>query len=308
MAENRLLDTTKKNMKRNYFLSISTILVSSIVMIISSFFISVGIIAQKTVDYYEKRAQVIIFFKRDTKESDILLLKDKIYNPDLIESIEYISQEKALAIYRDDFSDNPELLSTVTSDSLPPSLEIRAKSVESLLSIIEKINIEKEKNTSIDEVMYFKDVVNTLKSLSGTIKISSIILISALILIAFTLIRITIGFNINSHKEEIKVMHLVGSPSKFIKLPYIFEGLFYGGIGGFIAATIIIIPTYILISYLTKSSDFAFWFNQVLRDLGLGFIKPVNFIFLPLYYLVHIFVGALIGIVSSLSAVKKYLD
>lgn len=308
MTKNRMLDTTKKNMKRNYFLSISTILVSSIVMIISSFFISVGIIAQKTVDYYEKRAQVIIFFKRDTKENDILLLKEKIYNPDLIQSIEYISQEQALNIYREDFADNPELLSTVTADSLPPSLEIRAKSVDSLLKVIENINAEKERNTTIDEVMYFKDVVNTLKSLSNTIKISSFVLISALLVVAFTLIRITIGFNINNHKEEIKVMRLVGSPDEYIKLPYIFEGSFYGAFGGFIAATVIIIPTYILISYLIRNSDFSFWFNQVIRDLGLSYLKPVNIIFLLLYYLVHMAIGALIGLISSLSAVKKYLD
>ncbi len=102
------------------------------------------------------RGQVIIFFKRDAKEADILTLRDKLFDPELIEDIKYVSQEDALLIYQDDFADNPDLISTVTADSLPPSLEIRAKSIDSLIQIIENINIEKETNAYIDEVMYLR--------------------------------------------------------------------------------------------------------------------------------------------------------
>lgn len=308
MPKNKLVDTTKKNIKRNKFLSLSTILVASIVLVISSFFISIGILSQKAIKYYEKKAQVIIFFKRDTKEADIMKIKDLFNDALLVEKIEFISQEQALAIYKEDFSDNPDLLATVTADSLPPSLEIRAKDVDSLLTLIERINKERETNSSIDEVMYFKDVVNNLRTLSNTIRIASIILISALLVIAFSLIRIAVGFNINSHKDEIKIMNLMGSTNKYIKMPYLFEGAYYGGLGGFIAATLIIVPFFILIVSLMRNPDFSFSFNQILRDLGLTFLRPVNLPFIIIYYLAHILSGILIGLVSSLSAIKKYLD
>ncbi len=303
-----VVETTKKNMKRNRLLSMSTIFVTSVVLIISSFFISIAIMGKKTVDYYEKKAQVIIFFKKDTKESNILLLKDKLYNPDLVESIEYISQEQALSIYKEDFAENPDLLSTVTADSLPPSLEIRAKSVDSLLKIIEIASEEKKTNATIDEVMYFKDVVQNLKRFSTIIQISTAVLIVALVLIAFSLIRVTIGFNINTHREEIKVMHLVGSSDEYIKLPFILEGCFYGLIGGFIAASVIIIPWYLFMSFGLRDNNFAYWLNQVLRDFGFSFLKPVNILFLLAYYATHLATGAVIGTISSISAVKKYLD
>lgn len=308
MPKNKLVDTTKKNIKRNKFLSLSTILVASIVLVISSFFISIGILSQKAIKYYEKKAQVIVFFKRDTKEADIMKLKELFNDSLLVESIDYISQEKALAIYKEDFSDNPDLLATVTADSLPPSLEIRAKDVDSLLTLIERINKERETNSSIDEVMYFKDVVNNLRSLSNTIRIASIILISALVIIAFSLIRIAVGFNINTHKEEIKIMNLIGSTSKYIKMPYLFEGAYYGGLGGIIAATLIIVPFFIVVISLMRNSDFSFSYNQILRDLGLTFLRPVNIPFLIIYYLAHVLSGMFIGIVSSLSAIKKYLN
>jgi len=308
MKSKKIFDVTKKNMQRNKVLSVSTVMVTSIVLLISSFFISLGIVAQKGVDYYEKRAQVIVFFKRDTKESDILAVKERLNDEKLVESITYISQEEALSIYKEDFADNPDLLATVTADSLPPSLELKAKSVDALMTMIERINKERETNASIDDVIYFKEVVNTLKAISNIIRISSVVLISALGVIAFSLIRITIGFNINAHKEEIKVMNLVGSPKQYITKPYILEGSIYGALGGLIASSLLIIPFYIILSSLMKDAGFSYWLNQTLRDLGLLFVKPVDIPFFVLYMLIHIGVGALIGLISSLSAVKKYLD
>jgi len=307
MGKSKLVETTKKNIKRNKFLSLSTIIVSSIVLVICSFFISMGIISQKAVKFFEQRAEVMIFFKKDTKEADISAVREKLNDPALIERIDYISQEKALSIYTEDFSGNPDLLAFVTADSLPPSLEIKAKNVDALITIIEIAQEEKERNSSIEDVSYFKNVVETLKVLSRTIKIASIVLISALVVIAFSLIRITIGFNINTHKEEIKIMNVVGSPSKYIKMPYILEGLYYGAVSGVIAATIIIVPFYIILGVLLPNPDFAFSFHQTIRDFGLSFLEPVNIPFLLIYYFVHILAGALIGVISSTSAVKRYL-
>ncbi len=303
----KIFSTAKKNVKRNRWLSLSTIFVSTVVLAISSFFISIAILGQRAVQYYEQKAQVIIFFKKDTEESEILMLRDKLFNPELIEGIDYISKEDALIIYKKDFADNPDLISTVTADSLPPSLEIRAKSIDSLMVIIEDINKEKETNAYIDEILYFKDVVENLKTLSRIIGIGSVLLISALLIITFSLIRITIGFNINAHQDEIQIMHLVGSTDTFIKLPFILEGCFYGLAGGILAASLIIIPWYSVI-YYTQNTDFAFWTNQLLSDFNLGFLQGFDLAFILIYFLIHILAGGLLGMASSFSAVKRYLE
>jgi cell division transport system permease protein len=212
-----------------------------------------------------------------------------------------------LEIYKEDFADNPDLISTVTADSLPPSLEIRAKDIESLLTVIETINTEKETNVYIDEVLYFKDVVENLRALSRIIGIGSILLISSLLLITFSLIRVTIGFNINAHQDEIQIMHLVGGTDRFIKIPFILEGCFYGLAGGFLAATLIIAPWYSVI-YYTQNTDFAFWINQLLTDLNFDFLRNINIAFVIIYYIAHMLAGGILGIVSSYSAVKRYLE
>ncbi|OGC45411.1 hypothetical protein A2400_00225 [candidate division WS6 bacterium RIFOXYB1_FULL_33_14] len=306
MNTTRVFSVTKKNIKRNKWLTLSTILVSTIVFTLSSVFVSASILTQKATDYYEQKAQVIVFFKKATSEEEIFAFRDIINNKELVEQIEYVSQDEALEIYREDFADNPDLISTVTADSLPASLEIRAKDIDSLLQVIENINKAKETNAYVDEVMYFKDVVDNMRTLSGIIKIGSAVLISAMALVTVSLIRVTIGFNIKLHQEEIQIMHLVGSPDKFIRTPFLLEGTFYGLLGGLIASLLIIVPWYTLIAY-SKGTDFAFWVEQFLLDVKLPFLSEVNIAFILIYVLLHLIVGSLFGFFSSLSAVRKYL-
>ena len=306
MNTTRVFSVTKKNIKRNKWLTLSTILVSTIVFTLSSVFVSASILTQKATDYYEQKAQVIVFFKKATSEEEIFAFRDIINNKELVEQIEYVSQDEALEIYREDFADNPDLISTVTADSLPASLEIRAKNIDSLLQVIENINKAKETNAYVDEVMYFKDVVDNMRTLSGIIKIGSAVLISAMALVTVSLIRVTIGFNIKLHQEEIQIMHLVGSPDKFIRTPFLLEGTFYGLLGGLIASLLIIVPWYTLIAY-SRGTDFAFWVEQFLLDVKLPFLSEVNIAFILIYVLLHLIVGSLFGFFSSLSAVRKYL-
>jgi len=306
MNNTRIITVTKKNIKRNKWLTVSTILVATIVFTLTSVFVCISILLSKTIDYYEQRAQVIVFFKKGTSEEEIIKFKEQIDNTKLIEEINYVSQEEALEIYKQDFADDPDLISTVTADSLPASLEIRAKDIDSLITVIDSINKVKETNPNVDDVMYFEDVVNNIKTLSRIINIGGTILTVTMIIVTIALIRVTIGFNIKVHQEEIEIMHLVGSSDKFIKTPFLLEGTFYGLAGGFLASLIILIPWYATNIY-SSGTDFSIWITQMFRDINLEYVLKPNFTFILVFILVHIIIGSLIGFLSSLSSVKKYL-
>lgn len=302
----KLFEATKANISRNRWLSFATILVISIIFTISSFFIGSATIARKAVSYYETKAQVIVFFKKETPELEIFKFRDDIYDKTLVENVEYISQEDALEIYKEDFKDNPDLIETVTADALPPSIGIRANSIESLQLVIENINTEKERNAYIEDVFYFKDVVDNMKTISKVINMGTIVMIIALSAITLTMINITIGLNILAHKEEIEIMHLVGGTDKYINTPFILEGAVYGATGAFIASLIVLTPIFIAVQY-TKDTDFFFWISQLFNDLSLGFITDFTFPFVILFILSLMLIGSLFGSLSSYGAVLKYL-
>lgn len=292
--------------KRSKLFTISTILVTAVVFTISSFFISLAIMSRRAVHYYEQKAQVIIFFDKEAPEEEIFSVRDKLYDEELIESIEYVTQDRALEIYKEDFADNPDLISTITADALPPSLEIRAVNIDALLQVIDTVNQEKSTNVYIDDILYFKDVVDNMRTLSRIINLGGILIISSLILITFFLIRVTIGLNIKLHQEEIEIMHLVGGTESFIKTPFILEGALYGVIGGFVASTLILLPWYLIVFY-SQNANYWYWVSQIINDFDLNFLGEFNLLFVLIHYLVHVGVGAILGIGSSYSAVNKYL-
>ncbi len=296
--------TTKP--RRNRWFTLSTIFVTAIVFTVSSVFISLSIVAKRAVNFYEQRAQVIVFFDKETPEEEIFNVRDKINSNELVESIDYLSQEDALSIYKEDFADNPDLVSTITADALPPSLEVRAVSIDALITIIEEINLEKSTNVYIDDVMYFKDVVDNMKTLSMIINLGTAVIMSALIVITFFLIKVTIGLNIKLHQEEIQIMHLVGGTESFIKTPFLIEGALYGVIGGFLSSALILVPWYVIVFY-SQGADFWYWISQLLLDFDLVFLSKFNILFVLIHLLIHVGTGALLGVVSSYSAVAKYI-
>lgn len=307
MSIKNVLKATRRNIKRNGFLSVSTVFVITIVFVISTLFVGSAIIARQGIQFYEKKAQVMVFFNRETEEEEILSFKEKIDNPEYIESIDYVTQEDAFEIYKEDFKDEPDLIDTITADVLPPSLGIRAKSIEDLSTVIEQINEEKEKNPYIDEVWYFEDVLDTMQALSTGINYAVAIIVPVLSVIAFTLVIITVGFNVTLHKEEIEIMHLVGSDDSYIKWPFKLEGVYYGILGGIIATALILVPWFIFLNY-TQGSDIHVFIQQTLRDFGLNILTYPNLTFIGGLLGMHVLAGIIIGYIGSGIALMRHLN
>jgi cell division transport system permease protein len=107
--------------------------------------------------------------------------------------------------------------------------------------------------------------------------------------ITFNTIRLTIYFA----REEISVMRLVGADNRYIRGPFMIEGIVYGAVSTLI--------TVVLFFFITL------WFGKSMTDfLGLNLFS---------YYLRNIFQifiiillsGAILGSISSFLATRRYL-
>jgi cell division transport system permease protein len=121
----------------------------------------------------------------------------------------------------------------------------------------------------------------------GIIVTAVLVLIS--IVITFNTIRLTIYFA----REEISVMRLVGADNRYIRGPFMIEGIVYGAVSTLI--------TVVLFFFITL------WFGKSMTDfLGLNLFS---------YYLRNIFQifiiillsGAILGSISSFLATRRYL-
>lgn len=178
-------------------------------------------------EYFETRPQVTAFFSQTTSPETLESFKAELEQRPEITSVEYISQDEALEIYRQQIGNDPLLLELVTADILPPSLEISTRSLDDLAGVAEVVRGYQ----GIDEVIYQKDIVDSLRywtDLMRRIGISTLVVfttIAGLVIVVITSMRIA------SRRNEIRIMRLMGATKWYIQKPFLVEGALYGMIG-----------------------------------------------------------------------------
>lgn len=297
---------TRNNIARNKWLSMATILVTTIVFATASIFTISALLARRAVQVTEREAQMQIYFVLDAPESEVFAVEELVKGAGGVEQIEYIDQQKALKYYISYFSEEEDLTDSVASDWLPASLTVRAKTLEDLDQITEVIKEESKTNPYIDDVLYHEDVVNQLKVVSKAITFGGIGVVLIFSFITVALVLITVSFNITAHKSEIQIMHLVGSSDTYVRTPFILEGMFATVTGAILAASMLIIPWYIFM-YTAEGSNLHFVIEDTLNYLSLNQLGSFSLIITLSFYGILILIGGIIGFVSSYFATAKYL-
>ena len=215
-----------------------------------------------------------------------------------VKSAEYISKNKALDDFRTANAGKPDILKAIEAveeNPLLASVNIKATNPEQYDVIAKSIENSSYKD-DIASINYqqYKLVIDRFNTTIKTIRKTGVflfILFSLIaILITFNVIRMTI-FN---HGTEIEIMRLVGASNNFIRLPFVFEGVIYGAF----AAVIAIILLFPIVKLVTPYIIGSAYVNIIQADFAKYFI---------LIFVIQLFVGVLLGIISSLLAIRRYL-
>lgn len=286
----RIIEFTKRNIRRTPFQAIAALMVMFLTFWALQIFIILAAGSQASLRYFESKPQVIAFFKEGTTDADVSAIENALSQEERVTKTKFVSKNDALQIYRDRNKKDPALLELVTADILPASLEISTKTPRDLEGIADILKRE----PVVSEVIVPQDVVQTLTSVTGIVRIIGGITVGFLIAFATLVTIMIIGFKIRLKRNEIEIMRLLGASSSFIRNPFIFEGIFYG-LAGAVAAWIF--------SYA------ALWYFTPFLQGYLGEVKllPVNPLFMLILLGGSIILAFAIGGLGSIGAVRRYL-
>ena len=284
------LKTTWTNIRRSPYQALAAIFVMMITFFVFSIFALIVFGSNQIVNYFESKPQVTSFFKDDAKQADIDSLKNTLNNSGIVESTKFVSKDDALKIYKEQNKNDPLLLDLVTADILPSSLETSTYKIEDLTLVSDTL----KKSPIVQEVVFQKDVVSNLTSLTSIIRKVMGVLVVLLSIGSIFIMVVIIGIKISQKREDIETMRLIGAGSWYIRWPFIFEGMFYGLVGSIIAWLIAVGLVLLATPYL----------SSFFRGIPLFPLSPV-FLFelLGLEVMLAIFLGAF----SSYIAVLRYL-
>jgi len=246
-----------------------------------------------------EKVSVNVSFNPDIPEPRILEIRDELskYKKE-IASVEYVSRDAALETFLAENKNNPAVIQAIEEigeNPLLPSLVIKATAPEHFQVIVNQIQ-RSTFQSDISRINYDKNrkIFNNLERNNKSIQKVGLILGLSFIFIAVLITFNTIRITIYSHRQEFEIMRLVGASNIYVRMPFVFEGVFYG-IAAALVTTVALFGAAYIISPLTQ-----------------GAVPQGNFMGLYLHFFIPVLIGLLLlgiflGVLSSSIAIRRYL-
>jgi len=276
---------------RNGLLSVSTVLIMFLAAFVFEGLILFNVLGKNAIQSIQEKIDISVYFKSNTSEDFILNIKRSLEGLAEVQSVEYVSQEKALEEFKTRHGGEEKIIETLEELDINPllaSLNIKARDPREYVSIASYLENPALKE-NIDKVTYTQNqlVIDRLIALIDTIKqiglFSTIFFAFLAVVVTFNTIRLAIF----SSSEQISIMRLVGASNSFIRGPYIIEGIIYGVIAALISFLIFIplinfaspniskfIPEANLLAYF-QNRFLVLFFYQLAFCIGLGTLSSV---------------------------------
>lgn len=283
---------------RNRWLSISTISIMILTLIVFQGLILFNVFSSEATDAVKDKVDITVYFKSNVAEDNILNIKQVLENFDEVNAVTYISRDEALEEFRQTHQDDETIsrtLEEVDENPLLASLSIKADQLDQYDTIASYLNSESLEDV-VDKVTYAQNklVIERLQSLITGMNAGVLALTLFLAFLAVVVTLNTISLAIFSNKEQINIMRMVGASNKFIRGPYIVEGIMYGlisaGVSFLIFMPIVDFVSPYLASFVPGFSLAEYFYGNTFN--------------LVLY---QIILGVGLGVISSTIAVRRYL-
>lgn len=292
------------NFWRNGIVSLSSVLVMVVALSMIGSTILLSAFLHSTLKQIQDKIDINVYFHTNADEGDVLKFKQSLESLPEVLAVSYVSKDQALQEFKKRH-ENDELtlqaLNELNDNPLRPVLNVKAKEPSQYENIAKFLDAQSPLSAGtgavVEKVNYNdnKAVIDKLTAIiTGVQKIgllATIVLIIISVLITFNTIRLAIY----TAREEIGVMRLVGASNRYIRGPFIIEGVLYG-----VASAIITVSIFYPLTLWIKNNTASFY-----GGIDLFQYYVANFWQILSIILVS---GVVLGAIASFFAVRRYLN
>lgn len=172
------------------------------------------------------------------------------------------------------------------TNPLPDTLHVRIDKPANVEEVCEEV----KKLSYVESVNYAKDLAEKINTANNILSHLMFFVVAVIGILTVTIINNTILLVIQSRKDEIEIMRLMGVSNWYIRFPLLLQGSYYG----FMGALVSIIPVYMVHKQLMHVHNF--------------FFVPSTDYALNLVILTVFIVGIVFGASGSFICIKKHLQ
>lgn len=291
------------NFSRNAWLTIAATAVMTITLLIVFTTLVARNTLVTTVDSIRDQVDMSVYLKLDATDAEITKATNKIKSLDSVRGVSLISPEDQRSEYAKDNANDPIKLEALNEadNQFPPTLRVSVEDINDTSELSSFVSNDKETKELVNptrEPSFAGDRKAAIEGIARGVTFAEragLVITVIFIVISSLIVFNTIRMAIFNRKEEIQMMKLIGADRSFIRGPFIVEAVVYGFIAAVIATGTGILG---LLSAQEKLTEY---------EIAIG--PTVDFVttYIGFILLGMIVLGALIGVISSLLATRRYL-
>ncbi len=278
-----------KNIRLNLLMSITAVTTTFICILVFGVGLLVSEHVEGVIGSVREDVSVEVFMP-GRGEEEVAAVEEKVRGWEEVANVERISEEQALAAFKDTFKEQPELYENLDRGVLPASVQIQLTDPDLADEVAGKLKAE---GFSEENLSYPQQTIERLNSVTSYmlwgLYAATILFLVASVLLISNAIRLSIF----ARRKEIEVMKLVGASDSFVRTPFVLEGLIQGLLGAGLAAL-----TVIWLNFL-----FVDWSRDALTFVPISGTA----VSMASVLLVLVVVGVAIGVGGSFLSVTRFL-
>jgi cell division transport system permease protein len=281
-----------RNMMHSPVLSAASVFTVGVALALLAFFAIAVLNVQRLTTSWSAELAIVAYLEQPPNDVTLNRWLSEIRVYPEISDITYVSRQEAYQRFRLRLGSDADLLEGLGPEVLPASLEIRLKPEhrQETAAVVDRLS----RNKAFGELHYGREWLERFEAFLLLLRTVGAALGGFLVLAALVIVTNTIKLTLYARQDELEAMTMVGATALFIKLPYLIEGALQGLFGGMLA---------LLVSFVA--------FRVILREslgnlLLLTGIDTIHFL-PPLWQLLLVSAGTLVGLLGSLLALRKFV-
>ena len=291
------------NFSRNAWLTIAATAVMTITLLIVFSTFTARQVLLSTVNDFQDKVEMTIYLKHDSTQTDVDGVASDLRKLSSVKSLSTATPDQ----YRQEYIDQNKSSSTSLNSlnnadpEFPWRIRIKVFDINNTSQLQQFVESDQKVKDLIDRQnppSFAGPYKTAIEKIGGWVSFADRVgLVAGIVFVAISSLIIfnTIRMAIFNRREEIQMMKLIGADRSFIRGPFIVEAVMYGFIAAIIATGIGILGLY--------SAQGALVAQGIVVGPTVEFVT----IFAPFVLLAMIFIGGIIGVVSSLLATRRYL-
>jgi cell division transport system permease protein len=146
-----------------------------------------------------------------------------------------VSPAEAADRLRGELGDLGDALKDLPDNPLPETIELRIPPSARTPEALQTLASEVKKAPAVTGVDYGEQAVARLSSISAAVKYGGAVAFVIVVVATIIIVAATLQLAIYARRDEIEIQKLVGATDRFVKVPFLLEGIFQGLLGAGLA-------------------------------------------------------------------------